>query len=289
MIIEDLTKFDYIIIFIVFASVILAFVKGFVKSIISLIGWLFILGFTYYLNPYLTPIIKKYTSNIIIINLSTIFSTFIISLIVSSVVVGKLGDLTKNIRGGIIDRSLGLVFGFARGALFSCIIVTFISLLWQIFVHKEDNDNNIAAPDWLKKAQTYNLLNEGNKLIASILPQKILSEINKIHTPSEIISSFGREQMKDKIAGSLVKEIIPKSVLDDIKKLNDPNVSQVEKMRILNSIQKMNKSISPDSNTATMLQEFIKNAEKNGGENPEDSKGSHSMKIDIDRLIKNSN
>jgi uncharacterized membrane protein required for colicin V production len=174
-----LTYFDYIVLFIVFYSTFIAFFKGFIKTSTSLLSWAFQFVGTFYLYTFVTPIVKNFVSNPVAVYVVTGFVSYFTCLTIISVINGKIIDITVNIRGGAIDRSLGLAFGFLRGCLISCLIFKLITVTYPIFTSPTEEE--VAAqqqplPVAVKKAETYNLLHNGSKLIMSVLPDNVAAK-----------------------------------------------------------------------------------------------------------------
>ena len=81
---------------------------------------------------------------------------------------------------GPLDRSLGLVFGFLRGALLICI--AWLVLLW--ILPREDH------PKWLKEARALPLVERGSVMLTTLIPERFRSELPK---PPENGGSGGLE------------------------------------------------------------------------------------------------
>jgi membrane protein required for colicin V production len=120
------TVLDYVIIGIIFVSLLLGLFRGFAKEIISLAAW--VLGFfaalklsptvDQWLVPYLPHAMARYV-------LSMVGIFFVVVLI--GCIVNKIIHAFLKFTGfGFLDHMLGLVFGLLRGLLFVVLILLLI-------------------------------------------------------------------------------------------------------------------------------------------------------------------
>ncbi len=133
-----MTIFDYVVLGIFFISVILSIMRGLVREVLSIAGWViaFIAAstFAHDFEPYIPPEIGGESLRLI----SAFILVFIVTLIVSVLITTLLNTLIKNIGLGFIDRILGAFFGFARALIIIMILVLVAGLtalpqqsLWQ--------------------------------------------------------------------------------------------------------------------------------------------------------------
>lgn len=122
-----LTWADYAIIAILGVSVIISLIRGFVREALSLGSWIaaFFVAFKFYeklavvLSPYIsTPSLR-------------VISSFVVLLIITLVLGGLLNFLISRIvtSTGLsgTDKSLGMIFGFARGILLIGLVILLLS------------------------------------------------------------------------------------------------------------------------------------------------------------------
>lgn len=117
---------DYIILGIIFISVIIGLIRGFVREAISLVTWFcaFIaaLKFSPWVAELLHSAISHTMTRYIVAGLLIFFAVLIVGAIVS-----KLVHLLISVTGfGFLDRLLGLIFGAARGILSGAVILLLI-------------------------------------------------------------------------------------------------------------------------------------------------------------------
>lgn len=151
---------DYTIIAIIFISLIVGVVRGFVCEVISLIAWIaaFYLAFKFSapLAAHLKFINSEMTSYIV-----AFAGIFILTLIVGITINASIRHLWHRTGVPAIDRSLGLLLGIARGVL----IIAFILLFVKSSPLKEEPT--------VKAAQLIPPFNPVVNWLESILPEKI--------------------------------------------------------------------------------------------------------------------
>jgi membrane protein required for colicin V production len=97
-------------------SGLLAFVRGFVREVLGLAAWAGALAAGMLGLPYSRPIVANWISAPAWVDPVAFFGTFLISLIILMLVARLFGGLVRGSVLGGVDRTLGLLFGLARGA-----------------------------------------------------------------------------------------------------------------------------------------------------------------------------
>ena len=166
---SSLNIIDIIILAIIALSVVVSFIRGSIKEILSVVTWVAAIFFAVSFSSSISVLLVKYTSN------STVRS--LISIVIIFVAVFLLGYALNSIFSFIIsktglgpfDRILGMVFGFVRGLL----IVTVV-----IFLANRTSFNNTSywkqsefAPDFVGLAEWLHQQFYDND-IDKIIPQK---------------------------------------------------------------------------------------------------------------------
>lgn len=118
-----MTLFDYVVLAVVGLSVFLSVLRGFVREILSLAGWViaFLVArmYTLQLEPLLPAAIPGDSLRL----LAAFLILFLATLLVASLLAIALSEIFKKIGLGWLDRSLGAFFGLARGVLIVWIMV----------------------------------------------------------------------------------------------------------------------------------------------------------------------
>ncbi len=180
-----LNTLDYIVIGIVLVSTFFAFIRGFIGSFLSLTGWILSIYLSYLLFPQAQPFLEEKTKNpllVLIFGHSILLLGFLIVFgIFNLVATTAVKGLTK----GIIDRILGAGFGILRGS----IIVSFFFLLYAssvaIFqgsnVDGEVKVDEDTTPKWLKSAQTYPMLKQGQNMLKEVIPNSFYERLQVVY------------------------------------------------------------------------------------------------------------
>lgn len=138
----------------------LAFFRGFVHEVLAVAGWVGAIFATWYgysaLSPYLVDIVG---GNPTTANIAAGVILFVITLAVLSLVTRAVSRRVQESALNAVDRSLGFLFGVARGAIIVC-------LGWMLIGWIQADD----MPGWLTNSRTAPLAEEGAKLLRSLAP-----------------------------------------------------------------------------------------------------------------------
>jgi membrane protein required for colicin V production len=156
-----ITLLDIILLVVMLVSALLAMVRGFMREILSIASWataaiVTVLGF-----PKLLPIVQGYLSNDIVAKAVTIGTIFLGTLIIVSVITIKISDMVLDSRIGALDRTLGFLFGLARGLVI--VVVAFLFFNWLV--------PDRSQPDWVKNAKSLVVLKKTGDTLMSMLPE----------------------------------------------------------------------------------------------------------------------
>ena len=125
-----ITLLDLIVIGVMLISALLAMVRGFTREVLSIAAWVAAAAAALFLHPYVLPYLTPYIKNGTVAQLAAGGAVFIVVLIVVSFITIRISDMILDSRIGAIDRTLGFVFGAARGLLLA--IVAFLFFAWLV-------------------------------------------------------------------------------------------------------------------------------------------------------------
>lgn len=122
-------------------SGVLAFFRGAVREILAIGGWVAAVAVSYYGFEYVLPYTLSLISVPMVAKPVTIVGLFVATMVVMALVNGAISRRVKMSSLDTLDRSLGFLFGLARGALVICIaylvMVNFVPPLSQpVTVHE---------------------------------------------------------------------------------------------------------------------------------------------------------
>jgi membrane protein required for colicin V production len=135
-------------------------VRGFMREVLSIASWAAAALLTVYAYPKLLPMAKQYVNNDMAASAVVIGGVFLGTLLVVSVVTIKVSDMILDSRVGALDRTLGFLFGLARGLVI--VVVAFLFFVWLV--------PERSQPDWVKNAKSKAVLENTGKAIMSMLP-----------------------------------------------------------------------------------------------------------------------
>jgi membrane protein required for colicin V production len=152
-----MTIFDYVVLGVIFISVVLSVIRGFVRESLSLVGWIvaFIVASTFTAD--FEPMLPSDIGGPTVRPLIAFIVLFISVLLAAALITKLLSALVKSVGLGFTDRFLGAVFGFIRGMVILTLLVLIAGLtalpqqlFWQQAVLK--NPMEMAANEvipWL--------------------------------------------------------------------------------------------------------------------------------------------
>lgn len=149
---------DVILIAIMLISGLLAMVRGFTREVLSIFSWAMAAVAALFLTPKYASLLSPYISNPSIAQIVFAAGVFIITLIVVSLITFRVSDSVLDSRVGAVDRTLGFIFGLARGFLLVAIVFILFSALAR------------DQPDWVRNARSFSILESTQRAIESLLP-----------------------------------------------------------------------------------------------------------------------
>ncbi len=170
-----ITLLDGILLVIMLLSAILAMIRGFVREVLSIASWVAAACAAYLLYDKLLPYVQQYISQETVALGVSIATVFLVTLMIVSYITMRISDFVLDSRIGALDRTLGFVFGAARGLLL--VVVGMLFFNW--FVPAQ------TQPGWIINAKSKALLDSvGDQLIASLPedPEKAIMDRLKNHS-----------------------------------------------------------------------------------------------------------
>ncbi|MGL5361651.1 MAG: CvpA family protein [Bosea sp. (in: a-proteobacteria)] len=163
------TILDLIVVGVVLISALLAAVRGFTREVLAIASWGAAAAVAWIFHPQLLPFASQHIPNKTVALVAAIAVLFLITLIVVSLVTARISDFVLDSRIGALDRTLGFIFGGARGLLLCVVGYLFFTALVP----------EKMQPVWAREAKSRPLLAETGKTILGILPQDIDSDFVK--------------------------------------------------------------------------------------------------------------
>jgi membrane protein required for colicin V production len=163
-----ITLLDGILIGFTLVSAMLAMVRGFSREVLSIASWVAAAAAAYFFYPAILPYVAPHIDNPKIAMGASAAIVFFIALIVVTVITMKLADFIIDSRIGALDRTLGFLYGAARGILVVAVALMFFN--WLV------GEN---PPLWVKEAKSRPLLDDIGHRIEAMLPADAENSILK--------------------------------------------------------------------------------------------------------------
>lgn len=154
---------DLAVIGIIVLSAVFAFARGFVREAFSVVAWAGAAAVTFYAFGWAYDHVEPHVHNPLLSQVIAGFGLFVVSLVVLTMLTGIVARMLHATGLSPIDRTLGFVFGIARGMFLVCLAYLLVAMALP------------AAdwPPWLREAQSRPYLNEGAELLKGFLPDSL--------------------------------------------------------------------------------------------------------------------
>ncbi|MEH6477602.1 MAG: CvpA family protein [Sneathiella sp.] len=189
---------DAVILLILLISAIFGFIRGFVKEVLSITGWVGASFLALYLFPILKPYVRAYIDNLLISDILTGAGIFILSLVILSFITHAISEKVKASALGALDRSLGIFYGIARAA----IIIGIAWLGYVQFIPPKDR------PMWITEAKMLPIAKASGEFVARLTPPDMQANLRIAAESAESSAGTAKEAY----------EAIPEAVRDDVEK-----------------------------------------------------------------------
>src|SRR5215510_1675055 len=156
-----ITILDFILLGVMLVSALLAMIRGFMREVLSIAAWVIAAGTTLYAYSKLLPTAKTYFNNDIVAAGVVIGGTFLLTLIIVSIITVRFSDMVLDSRIGALDRTLGFLFGLGRGLLI--VVVAFLFFAWLVPPRTQ--------PSWVANAKSRVVLQQTGDWLMSMLPE----------------------------------------------------------------------------------------------------------------------
>jgi membrane protein required for colicin V production len=125
-----ITLLDVVLIAVMLISGLLAMIRGFMREVLSIAAWVLAAGATLYAYGKLLPAATAYFNSDIIAKATVIGGVFLVTLLAVSIVTVRISDMVLDSRVGALDRTMGFLFGLARGLII--VVVAFGFFDWLV-------------------------------------------------------------------------------------------------------------------------------------------------------------
>ncbi|MTI00390.1 CvpA family protein [Roseibium sp. RKSG952] len=162
-----ITLLDGILLVIMLMSAFLAMIRGFVREVLSIVSWVVAAAAAYFLYESVLPYAKQYINHDLVALGASVAVVFLITLLVVSYLTMRISDFVLDSRIGALDRTLGFVFGAARGLLLVVVAMMFFNWFVQ----------PAQQPAWVLQAKSRPILISIGEQLVALLPEDPEQEI----------------------------------------------------------------------------------------------------------------
>jgi len=174
---------DIVVLIVLFISAFIAFLRGFIREVLTIAGVLGGMAAAYVGGPVLAPFMRGWFGveegvepdklfgllpyNIVADGLSYI-SIFILVVLVLSLISHMMAETARSMGMGAVDRTLGVVFGLVRGIL----LLGLLYLPVYLMVDKKSSD------EFFDTSRTHFYLEKTAGWMAGFLPEDTIEDLN---------------------------------------------------------------------------------------------------------------
>jgi membrane protein required for colicin V production len=155
---------------VILLSALLAMMRGFTREVLAIGSWAAAAAAGYYFYPRVLPYLEPYVHKPVVAQGLAFAIVFFITLVVVSLFTVRVSDAILDSKIGALDRSLGFLFGAARGFLLA--VVAFAIFSWLV--------GDKQQPEWVRNAKTRPALNETASRIIAMLPEDAAATIENL-------------------------------------------------------------------------------------------------------------
>ncbi|WP_265515567.1 CvpA family protein [Nitratireductor luteus] len=154
-----ITLLDGILVGFTLVSAMLAMVRGFSREVLSIASWAAAAIAAYFLYPFVLPYVTPYINNSMLALGIAAAAVFFVALIIVTIITMKIADFIVDSRVGALDRTLGFLYGAARGVLVVAVALLFLN--WLL---------GSNPPAWVSEAKSRPLLDSVGAWLQDLLP-----------------------------------------------------------------------------------------------------------------------
>ena len=159
----ELTGWDFFAVSIILLSSVMAFARGLMRELFSILAFIGAALAALVLRPILSPLVMNFVQPALMAELLTAGVLFLGVFVIITFATSSLAKaLHKSGEIGALDRGAGLVFGAARGILVLALII--------LLMHHVTGPS-APMPEWLTKARTYPVLNSVSDGLEAFVPK----------------------------------------------------------------------------------------------------------------------
>lgn len=187
----SITLLDAVLIVIMLISAVLAMIRGFSREVLSIVSWVVAAGaallFHNAFAKTLTALIPQMPDNDLVQKGIAAAVIFLVVLIIASYLTMLLADKIIDSRIGVLDRTLGFIFGAVRG--FLLVTITLMGFLWLA---------GDSEPTWVANAKSKEPMISMGEAIKDALPENLEGMVKNYFDKSDEDKKEGEQDSDQK-------------------------------------------------------------------------------------------
>jgi membrane protein required for colicin V production len=198
-----LTIVDFVVLGILLISGLIAAYRGFMKETLTVSAWFVAALAAVFVWPAAKPFARSLLQPEILADILALVGVFFLLLIPASFVSFRLTELVRDSRAGPLDRSLGFVFGLARGLLV-------VGLGYIVYSSLAPS---AKQPEWVREARLLPVVKGTADVIMSLGTKKKKTDVEAVE--EEQVQESDKPQPADKGATTAEKKPVDKTDTDN--------------------------------------------------------------------------
>lgn len=220
---QPLNNLDVIILIITAISALIALCRGFVKEVLSIVGWVLAAIAVFYLLPVLTPLAQKYIASTMMASIVTALLILIIFYVVWLLSTDKMIGKVRTSKLSALDRMLGLLFGVLR----ACLLVILFNILMTWMLPEE------SESEFFADSRYFTYAGEFADPLKELIPQSTIDLIRDKSAEVGLGSKPEEDETEEKDSSADKEEITEeekeKAEIDELfEKLAQPKIEKIE-------------------------------------------------------------
>ncbi|MGC2855668.1 CvpA family protein [Novispirillum sp. DQ9] len=179
--------FDLVVIVVLLVSAVVAFFRGFVHEVLAIAAWAGAALAALHGLPYLQPIAREHIPLTWAADAVAAAAIFLVVLLILAIITRAVSKRVQSSTLGALDRSLGFLFGLARGAF--VVAIGFVVLSW---VWPEADDR----PAWIQQARSLPLVEQGAAMVSALIPESLDAEAERTRTAAREAEEQARQALE---------------------------------------------------------------------------------------------
>ena len=198
-----MNNLDILIILIVLISALIAFNRGLIKEVLSIIGWILGVATVIFLLPYVQPFAEQYIDSEVMAIATTAISILIIFFVLWIYLSAVIIEKVRSSKLSGMDRTLGLFFGILRAFL----LIILLNILIGWIIPKD------VQPEVFQESKYFQIAGNFAEPIEKLIPQETRDKLSMTSQKDQEVSDG----------------VVYDSDLDDLfEKLTQPQVKKIE-------------------------------------------------------------